>query len=414
MLSDSCKGILQLSLNFSRGNMMRLLAGLSTGLKRTAILLGFMIGASVAQADSYLANKHRIFVPGDKLLDTTAQRLMKPYLIQRIGTNSYWIETLSYNVLVYVGKQGVLIVDPPEVNRMPNVLAAIRELTLLPVTTVLYTHAHADHIAGASFFVEQAKSKRIPDLVGRAINTKYLGEFRREEHSLDMRNLTSSADRSTLAEADSRANGVQIVARWDVAKVMLDKNLRTTRPDLYLPNRLLPREKGQFRFENIDIEYGPVKGHSEDNTWFVLKQEGVMAITDQIVPGRLPMLQFLFAKSLTEYEESLAEILPNVPNWRVFVAGHGDIGTQQDFTYALEYLRAFRSAILQSLGEFRLPDFIKPGESTYFSYAVDFAAAVQNAAVNKMEKTQFGKNEEFKAVARSHAEKMFWNLYTAE
>ncbi len=50
---------------------------------------------------------------------------------------------------------GVIVVDaPPSI--APNVLAAIKSVTDSPITHVVYSHAHADHIAGAGKYPASA------------------------------------------------------------------------------------------------------------------------------------------------------------------------------------------------------------------------------------------------------------------
>ena len=50
------------------------------------------------------------------------------------------------------GKQeGVIVVDaPPSIGE--NILAAIAEVTDEPITHVIYSHSHADHIGAAGIY----------------------------------------------------------------------------------------------------------------------------------------------------------------------------------------------------------------------------------------------------------------------
>lgn len=58
--------------------------------------------------------------------------------------------------MFYVGEKGVLLFDPVE-NAGEKILKAILEVTKLPVTTIVYSHAHADHISSAPVIVEASK-----------------------------------------------------------------------------------------------------------------------------------------------------------------------------------------------------------------------------------------------------------------
>ena len=59
------------------------------------------------------------------------------------------------NVYMIVGDDGVVIVDTTETTTAAeNVLAGFREITDLPVKTIILTHSHRDHVSGASVFAE--------------------------------------------------------------------------------------------------------------------------------------------------------------------------------------------------------------------------------------------------------------------
>lgn len=59
------------------------------------------------------------------------------------------------NVGFLVGDSGVVVIDTTETTQAAtNVLADFRAVCDLPVTTIIYTHSHRDHISGASVFAE--------------------------------------------------------------------------------------------------------------------------------------------------------------------------------------------------------------------------------------------------------------------
>lgn len=59
------------------------------------------------------------------------------------------------NVHFLVGKTGVVVIDTTETTQAAeNILADFRRVCTLPVTTIIYTHSHRDHISGASVFAD--------------------------------------------------------------------------------------------------------------------------------------------------------------------------------------------------------------------------------------------------------------------
>ena len=59
------------------------------------------------------------------------------------------------NVHFLVGNEGVIAIDTTETTQAAeNILADFRKISALPITTIIYTHSHRDHISGATVFAE--------------------------------------------------------------------------------------------------------------------------------------------------------------------------------------------------------------------------------------------------------------------
>ena len=79
----------------------------------------------------------------------------KGYLVQQIRGGLYWLTDGAYQTMFMVTDKGVVAVDaPPTIGN--NYLKAIAEVTTKPVTYVIYSHAHIDHIGAAGIFPKNA------------------------------------------------------------------------------------------------------------------------------------------------------------------------------------------------------------------------------------------------------------------
>ena len=59
------------------------------------------------------------------------------------------------NVHLLVGDQGIVVIDTTETTQAAeNIMADFRPISDLPVTTIIYTHSHRDHISGATVFAQ--------------------------------------------------------------------------------------------------------------------------------------------------------------------------------------------------------------------------------------------------------------------
>ena len=70
------------------------------------------------------------------------------YRIEHFGEGAYMVTDGLYQAIFLVGCESVIVVDsPPSIGY--NMLRAIRDITPLPISHVVYSHSHADHIGAA-------------------------------------------------------------------------------------------------------------------------------------------------------------------------------------------------------------------------------------------------------------------------
>jgi glyoxylase-like metal-dependent hydrolase (beta-lactamase superfamily II) len=93
----------------------------------------------------------------------------KGYFVQEIRGGLYWVTDGLYNTIFLVSAQGVIAIDP-----LPNLgeryLKAIAEITNKPITHVIYSHEHTDHIGAAYLFPKDAvyiAQKKTAELLAR-------------------------------------------------------------------------------------------------------------------------------------------------------------------------------------------------------------------------------------------------------
>ena len=77
------------------------------------------------------------------------------YLVQEVKDRLYWVTEGIYSSMFLATGSGVIVVDAPQ-TIAPNLLAAIASVTDEPVTHVVYSHHHADHIGGAGVLPKAA------------------------------------------------------------------------------------------------------------------------------------------------------------------------------------------------------------------------------------------------------------------
>ena len=86
--------------------------------------------------------------------DLIAQNAQFEKKIHTLAPNIYSaVGYAASNVHLLVGTDGIVVIDTTETTQAAeNILSDFGAISSLPVTTIIYTHSHRDHISGASVF----------------------------------------------------------------------------------------------------------------------------------------------------------------------------------------------------------------------------------------------------------------------
>src|SRR6266851_8661572 len=86
-----------------------------------------------------------------------------PLTVQKLYDDLYLIEGTSNgasdagNIAVYLTSEGIILVDDRFSQDYPEVMAAVKKISSLPVKYVINTHHHGDHTGGNSKFLPTAE-----------------------------------------------------------------------------------------------------------------------------------------------------------------------------------------------------------------------------------------------------------------
>jgi glyoxylase-like metal-dependent hydrolase (beta-lactamase superfamily II) len=211
--------------------------------------------------------------------------VMEEFVLQRVTERVWWVTRQFYGSLFYVGKRGVLLFDP-FLGGADATLAAIASVTSLPVTAVVYSHFHADHVGGA---------RRLFEL---------------------------------LAAAPPRVIASKNTATW----------MSLFRSDLPGPADVLDWPSGAARFEDVTVRLAgfPVPCHAPDHAMFLIEEERVGHTADVVNVDQLPFGGFGGQEPLVLLAANLEFIRSLEFDW--FCGGHGNIGEKSDVDFYLNYL----------------------------------------------------------------------------
>ena len=217
------------------------------------------------------------------------------YRLEELGRGLYMITDNVYQSMFLVYETGVVIVDAPP-TYADKILTVIREVTDKPVTHLIYSHAHVDHIGGAT------ELGYVPEIVAH-VETKRLLERARDPRRPVP--TLSFQDRHTVAVGS----------------------------------------------QTLELSYHGV-AHEPGNIFIYLPAQETLMVVDVIFPGWMPWRRFALAQDVPGYFAQVEEIR-RIP-FKTLVAGHvARTGTRADVEVQAEFMRAVKSAAAGALATTR-------------------------------------------------------------
>jgi glyoxylase-like metal-dependent hydrolase (beta-lactamase superfamily II) len=247
------------------------------------------------------------------------------YLVGEIRGGLYWVTDGVYQCIFLVTGQGVIVVDaPPSIG--PNLLKAIASVTTEPVTHVVYSHFHADHI-GAAYLLP-----RTATVIAHTATAAYLRR---------------------------------------------DKDPHRPVPTVTFTGNYVLRVGDQI----LQLSY---KGENqvEGNIFIYAPRQKVLMLVDVVFPGWVPFDYLAGSIDVPGYIAAYDQALAYP--FDTFVGGHlTRLGTRQDVLMGREYmqdLKANTAAALQSVDFAAVIKKVGYGNpyatgKTYFDTVIDVAAA---------------------------------------
>jgi glyoxylase-like metal-dependent hydrolase (beta-lactamase superfamily II) len=224
------------------------------------------------------------------------------YAVEEIADGVFWLGDGSYQMMFVVTGEGVIAVDaPPTLGH--NILRAIRGVTSRPITHVVYSHQHSDHVGAASVY---------PDDVPR-----YAQRI--------------TAERLALLGDPNRPLPTQV----------FDQSLTIDAGD-----------------HSLQLDYkGP--NHAEGNIFVFAPQQRVLMLVDVIFPGWVPFSNLAVSANIPGYVHAHEQAL-GYP-FEKLVSGHVTRpGTPDDVRTQMEYMNDLRVTTEAALSSVDLKEIMAP------------------------------------------------------
>jgi glyoxylase-like metal-dependent hydrolase (beta-lactamase superfamily II) len=211
------------------------------------------------------------------------------------------------NTAVFVGTSGVVVVDTKIPGWGPTLLAKIKELTPKPVTTIINTHTHYDHVGTNPDFPATV------DIVVHE-NTKANME--------NMKAVTGiPAEQQTFLGMFKESKGRGLAKRAFKDRMTIGSGA-----------------------DQVDLYYFG-RGHTNGDAWVVFPSLRVMHAGDIFSGKNLPLLDANNGGSGAEIGNTLAKAAAAVGNVESIITGHSTVMTLADLREYAEFNREFLAAV---------------------------------------------------------------------
>ena len=214
--------------------------------------------------------------------------------IQKVKDNLFMITGGGGNTAAFITQNGVVVVDTKLPNNGPGILEKIKSVTSKPVTMVINTHTHGDHVGSNSAFTGTV-------------------EFVAQE------NCKASMEKMPAFQS---AEGKKFLP----SKTYKDK---------------LSLLKGK---DKIDLYYFG-RGHTSGDTFVVFPALKLMHSGDIFAGKQAPTMDVNNGGSGVEYPKTLAKAAAGIKGVEQVIPGHSAVMTWNDFKEYGEFMRDMVAAV---------------------------------------------------------------------
>jgi glyoxylase-like metal-dependent hydrolase (beta-lactamase superfamily II) len=222
--------------------------------------------------------------------------------IKKVLDNLYVIPGAGGNTTVFVTRTGVVLVDTKLASNGPAILSQVRTVSGRPVSMIINTHVHPDHIGSNDYF---------PVIVEK---------------------VTHENTKKWMAANEQVASNPAVMP----TKTFTDK-----------------MSIGSGR-DQIDLYYfGP--GHTDGDAFIVFPALRAMAAGDIFAWKMAPLIDPAAGGSVIALPDTLEKVLKGIPNVDTVIEGHGDVNTWSGFREYVQFNRALLNAARAGMGK-RTPE----------------------------------------------------------
>jgi cyclase len=261
--------------------------------------------------------------------------------VEKLKDNLYMLKGGGGNTAVFVGSGGVVVVDTKNPGWGQPILDKIKEITDKPVTTIVNTHTHGDHVSG---------------------------------------NVEFPATVDIVVQDNTKANMEKMVAPPGMTA---GQNVFQANPGKGMPKRTF---KDTMTIgtgaDQIDLYYFG-RGHTNGDAWIVFPALRFVHAGDIFSGKNLPLLDTNNGGSGVEIGDTLGRAHAAIKNVDSIITGHSTVMTWADLAEYAQFNKDFVADVQAGLKAGKTPEEIAAAwkiSDKYKGYNIADARLKQNVA----------------------------------
>jgi len=204
--------------------------------------------------------------------------------VDKLKDNLFVLKGGGGNTAVFIGTNGVVVVDTKNPGWGQPILDKIKQLTNKPITTIINTHTHGDHVSG---------------------NVEFPAAVEVITHE------------NTKANMETMTPATGITPAPDAPKNIFKENNGRGMPKKTFKDKMSIGSGS----DRIDLYYFG-RGHTNGDAWVVFRSLGVMHAGDIFSGKNIPLLDANNGGSGVEIGKTLAKAAKTVQNVDTIITGH--------------------------------------------------------------------------------------------
>jgi glyoxylase-like metal-dependent hydrolase (beta-lactamase superfamily II) len=224
-----------------------------------------------------------------------------------VADGIYMLEGAGGNIGVCVGEDGVFLIDDQFAPLTDKIKKAVAKLSDKPISFVLNTHWHGDHVGGNENLGNDGAVIIAHDNVYRRMSTEQVNKL--------LGNTTPAAPRSAL-------------------------------PVVTYENSVTLRLNGQ----TIHAMHVP-PAHTDGDSIVHFQEANVIHLGDILFNGMYPFIDIASGGSVNGYIEALEMAIEHSDDKTKIIPGHGPLATRAELKEAVKMIKSIRDRVAKAIEE---------------------------------------------------------------